>query len=494
MRHVADNVGGHMVRDVRMQGSSMMKSHRRMAQAFVLLLALLMSGVGALLPGVASARQASGNSYVSKMTGVTIAWNSPWAFDDKDSTADSNSEVVFLNSNGAIVLIGYLPVGIDMNQARDQILATFQQDAQKFTPLDRGSYSNVSYSLDMAALKTDSGQNVDFGVFTLFMGNTGRGATEVYIFLSPVQLFTDEMNSAKSNITIGGTPIFEGVTPGGLQNLLDKNAGASGGSSSSQSQTKTTEKTPAPKPTKAAEPAPTKEASGGLSTDVSLGGSSSDKGSDTSASNKSSSTKSSATKDTTTSTSSTGKVDPALQKLGVTAPGKYTSPQFGAKVTWNTNWAIAQDKQKNPVVTSDASGGVDAIMLDCQVGDGFVFVSIADGSQGSPAQYEQYWSSDTYFQKAGLVNAEVLDSSSTDTDATVLIRHDASETNSAKLIEVMQAHVTADGSAIIITRAVTSLSNTMPDFFLAIANGLTIDGNPPFSTTDAVKFTAEAAT
>lgn len=472
-----------------MHRNTVMKTHRRLAQALVLLLTLLVSGAGAMLPGVANAGQANGNSYVSKTTGETVAWDVPWSYDSQDSTTTAGSEVVFLNSDVALVLLGFLPTGIDMNQARDQVLAEFQKDAANFTPIDRGSYSNVSYSLDMAAIRSSTGQSTEFGIFTLFMVNTGKGATEVDIFMAPVAAFTQGLNSAKSAITVGGSPIFDGVTPGGLQNLLDKNVPSGGTTRSSNQSSSARANTPGPATTAtASEPTrtPTEADSGGLGTGgLHLGG-----GNDMSGS----STKVSATKSASKpSKSSQGTVDPALKALGVTAAGKYTSPQFGAQVTWNESWTIAEDKQNKPVVTSDTSQGVDAIMLDCQTGDGFVFFSIAAPSQGSPAQYEQYWSSDTYFQKAGMVNAEVLDSTSTETDATVLIRHDASETNSAKLIELMQAHVTADGHAIVITRAVASLSNNIPDFFTAMASGLTVDGNPPMSTADAVRFVTEAA-
>ena len=467
------------------------RTHRAVAQVLALLLTMLLAVGGAALP--ATARQASGNSYVSTTIGQTIAWNAPWSYDSQGSTTTAGSEVIVLTSDVAATLIGFLPSGIDMNQARDQLLADFQKNASSFKTLDRGSYSNVSYSLDLAELRSSStNQNVPFGVFTLFMGNRGNGATEVDLFMAPVVAFTQGMNSAKQNITVGGTAIFEGVTPGGLQNQLDRNAPSGGQTSPNQtsnqganSTTPTTKKS-APTPT----PAPTKEASSGLDAgSLNLGGNETTSNTPT---------KASATKSASKTTSGNqNTVDPAMKKLGVTAPGKYTSPQFGVDVGWSTKlWSIDQNKQGTATLQSDTANGYDLIMLDTGAGDsGFVIFTITE-VKASPSQVVSAYSSDKFFQNMGFVNARVLKSGSSDTGAMVLIKHDLSATNATPVLELYQASYPtgSDGQTYqVLTRALTPLGQGMTDFFGAMM-GLTINGQPLLDSATYASVIAAAAT
>lgn len=465
-------------------------THRTGARALAVVMTLLIAA-GTALPALAM--QANGNSYVSRTTGQTVAWNAPWSYDTQDSTTEAGSEVVFLTSDIAITMIAFLPTGIDMNQSRDQVLATFQKDASSFKTLDRGSYANVSYSLDLAEIKSSStNQNVPFGVFTLFLGNRGNGATEVYIFMAPVVAFTQGMNSAKQTITVGGAAVFDGVTPDGLQSLLDKNAPSGGQATSNQPANQTASK-PTTTPTKTTpEPtqATTKEATGGLDAgSLNLGG-----GNETT----NTPTRAAATKSPSkTTTGDQGSVDPAMKALGVTAPGKYTSPQFGVNVAWSTKlWKIDQNKQGTATLQSDTANGYDLIMLDTGAGDsGFVIFTITD-VKASPDQVVSAYSSDAFFQKMGFVNARVVKSGSSDTGAMVLIRHDLSATDSTPILELYQASYPAgsDGQAYqVLTRAVTPFGQGMTGFFGAMM-GLNINDQPLLDSPTYASIIAAAAT
>lgn len=205
------------------------------SQKIAIVLAVLLTGLGAFAPGVASAAQsgtASGNSYVTKMTGEKIAWKSPWKFSDSISKQSGDSELVALQNGSSGLLIGFFPGNIALDAARDELLGSVAKGADDFQTLDRGAYSNVSYSLDKMTL-----DEVTFGVFTLFLGDTGHGATVLYTYLSPVDSFTPKMNSAKTKITIAGNPIFEGVTPDGLQALLGGNSNSTANTANSSQAT-----------------------------------------------------------------------------------------------------------------------------------------------------------------------------------------------------------------------------------------------------------------
>lgn len=342
-----------------------MKTYRRLAQATVLLLAILISGIGAALPAAASAMQASPYTYTSTTTGQTVAWYAPWAYDNQGSSTTAGSEVAIFSSDIAVTMLGFLPTGINMNQARDQVLAEFQNNASNFQTLDRGSYSNVSYSLDMALIADNNGQTSQFGIFTLFLGNTGNGATQVQIFLAPVQVFTQGLNSAKSAITVGGNSVFSGVTPGGLQNLLNRAAGTTNGNVNQQPVNNGNQQPSQPVNNngnqngnqQGAQPA----ANNGNG--IQLGGNN----------------------------------DTPANNGGTTQrAGSYTDPTYGYRVQWAAGWT-SQEASSGLTLTSDANGAV--VLFDGVATNGN---SVVGAANRFPSAYVQQ---DTLVQGARLVGS-----------------------------------------------------------------------------------------
>lgn len=412
-----------------MQKRTIMKTHRTVAPAVVLLLTLLLSGAGAVLPATVHAMQLNGNSYTTQSTGQTVAWTAPWSYDKDNSTTGAGSEVVFLDSDTALVLIGFLPNGIDMNQARDQLLTEFQKDAAGFKQLDRSSYANVSYSLDMATIKSSSGDtNTEFGVFTLFLGNTGKGATVVYLFMAPISVFTQGMNSAKSNITIDGAAIFDGVTPGGLQNLLDKNASASAKQSSPSTSTgsntaNSTAKQTTPEPQATA----TEGASGGPPAGgLHLGNGSSE----------SSGTKGGNTPD---QSGTSGK-----------ATNQYTDPQFGFSVDWSGGWTSEGVKAGSLFLTNKSKGGIATFSgIDSQG-------STISAMSGLP---EKWVESESLIQ-----NAKLGDSQLSADRVTFVVTGDIQGTPMKEVLEVKEC---PDQSCFVVSRFIapdSTFSGAVADF------------------------------
>ncbi len=256
--------------------------------------------------------------------------------------------MIALSSDTGGVLFSYFPVGIDKNSARDQILRSFADGADDFVQVDRGSYDNVSYSLDRASLS-----GTELGIFTLFIERTSN--VFVSLFLAPVSLFQQGLASAQSDIQVEGTGVFAGIQPSGLQDALN----ASGGSSTTtqpKATMETVEKTPKPKKTATEvatkEDTPTEEVATEedtpteeVATDVTP------KSKKTTTKEQPTPTEKKTTKKTTTSTD--------YSELGVVADGEYESPQYGSSVTWDQNWII-NESSDNPVL-SDTKKGIDRI-------------------------------------------------------------------------------------------------------------------------------------
>lgn len=406
------------------------------------------------------------STYVSMASGETITWSGNWAYDEQSSTAKADGEVIALSSDTGAVLFSYFPVGIDKNSARDEILGSFAQSADNFVQVDRGSYDNVSYSLDRASLSGN-----ELGIFTLFIER--KDNVFVSLFMSPVSVFQQGLASAQSDIKVEGTGVFAGIQPAGLQDALNANGGSSSSTTTKSTTTKvetpteTTEKTPKPRKTATEvateEATPTEE----VATDVIP------------------KSKKTTTRETATPTEKTSTKKTATTKttdytdLGVIADGEYQSPQFGASVTWDKSWVI-DDSADNPVL-SDTKEGTDQIVFARakQSGPetfGSVSVRMFDASTGdTPASIVEYWTSEKYLSGGAGAGSTVLLSDSTKQEGGVVLL--STLDNGTEVIQYLSVFFLDRGK----TAVVVEFYATPDSVELALAdaqNGITVEGDP----------------
>lgn len=188
---------------------------------FARMLALMALMVAALAPIAASAQETT--SYTSQLSGQVVETSGGWTIDTGEAFIVDGSEMVPLYGSYDGMIVAWLPTGTDLVMARDIFLDEFSSVFDSFHQIDRGAYGNVSYSLDIT-----SSEGIEFGVFSLFLGERESGFVEYYLYFGPVLYFEPGMTSAKANVTIGGAPVFDGVDPAGLQSILSDNAGISG--------------------------------------------------------------------------------------------------------------------------------------------------------------------------------------------------------------------------------------------------------------------------
>ncbi len=202
----------------------------------VLLLALtVLTGVLGVAPG-RTAAQATATSFTSPMTGIPIQASAPWSIDTASVVSQDGVESIMLNGEYEFMQVWFLPGNVDLVEARDVVLESFAQTFGTFVTVDRGAYGSVSYSLDIT-----SAEGVEFGVFSLFLGQRDSGYVEYYVFFGALSLFAQGITSAQQHVTVNGTAVFGGIDGTGLQNLLLANAGVTGTST-----TTTTEAPPVP--------------------------------------------------------------------------------------------------------------------------------------------------------------------------------------------------------------------------------------------------------
>lgn len=397
-----------------------MKDFRTLARGAILVLTLLIAGIGAALPAAASAAQANSYTYVSRTTGETVAWSAPWAYNDQYSSTTAGSEVAMFSSDVAATMLGFLPAGIDMNQARDTFLAEFQRETMNFRHVDRGSYSNVSYSLDMATVTESNGESVEFGFFTLFLGNTGNGATEVQLFMAPIEVFTQGLNSATSSMTVGGSPVFNGVKPAGLQRELSRYAGAR----ASGSQTSDTNANQGGAAANTNAPA-----AGGLGGGLQIGG-------------------------------HTGTNGNAGNQGSNAGSDTFTDPTYGYNVQWTSDWT-AKKASSGLTLTSDANGAV------------ALFDGIDTGGNSVTGAADRFPSA--YVQSDKLVeNARLVGSTSDNGSITFVV---AGTINGTPVAEVVELVDQPDLQSAVMIRVVAPQS-ALPNAAQAFMNDVTVNGQP----------------
>lgn len=192
----------------------------RIALVLGVLMALLIAG----MPVAQGAAQGVTSSYTSVLTGAVVQASGGWAIDTESTGVESGTEVVSALGPDNGVLLSWLPAGTDIVGGRDFMLGELATLFDNVVSIDKGAYGNVSYSLDIG-----NAQGVEFGIFSIFLGQRPSGYVEYYLYLGPVSTFADGFASAQRNITVGGQSIFRDIDGGGLQAFLVDHAGAAGG-------------------------------------------------------------------------------------------------------------------------------------------------------------------------------------------------------------------------------------------------------------------------
>ncbi|MBA2276167.1 MAG: hypothetical protein H0W06_00260 [Chloroflexia bacterium] len=191
----------------------------------------MLTAVVPLMPQVAGAQDTGlvdDDTYVFEDSYVEVTWDRPWSFDEENSSFDESGEFVVLTDVpwAALGILDF-PEIVDSEFARDFVLGGFEAAVDDVEQIDRGSYDDTSYSLDLL----DS-EGLQVGLFSLFIGHSNADLTSIYFFFAQVDNFSDSMVDAQENVEIDDKPIFDGVQPEGLQELLDDEADASSSVSS----------------------------------------------------------------------------------------------------------------------------------------------------------------------------------------------------------------------------------------------------------------------
>lgn len=188
---------------------------------------MVTSGLFGTFGGGQALAQGGATTFVSPMTGIPITTSGPWTVDTTSVMSQDGIESVTLMAEFEFMQVWFMPGNVDLVEARDVVLDSYAQTFGTFVEIDRGAYGNVSYSLDIT-----SSEGVEFGVFSLFLGQRESGFVEYYVYFGAISLFAQGFASAQQNVTVNNTPVFEGVDGAGLQNLLLANAGVTGSSPS----------------------------------------------------------------------------------------------------------------------------------------------------------------------------------------------------------------------------------------------------------------------
>jgi hypothetical protein len=186
---------------------------------FLVVTMLMLGSVAA--PGRVAAQA---QTVQSQLTGVTISYGPPYVLAPDLGFYDQSVEMIGLTGAADILMIGFMSPLIDLTAARDTVLEGLFSGDMTSANIDRGSYTGVSYSLDMLNLDGD-----EMGVFTLFMNQRSHGQSEFYIFIAPPALFGGTMASAQNSVSVNGARVLDGIDATTMGNMVMANVGITGG-------------------------------------------------------------------------------------------------------------------------------------------------------------------------------------------------------------------------------------------------------------------------
>lgn len=171
-----------------------------------------------MLPSVmTTSAQTAGDSYTAEMGNLEIAWGGTWEIDDDLTVTEDDLEAVFLSQELVVLTVAILPTGTDPVQTRDAMVQGFQsEDGIEVETIEAGTDDNLAYELDRAEIGGE-----EMGVFTLIADRGPGTGTVALMIVAPSETFDADLTSAKGYITLDEAPIFEGIDPAGLEDLLD---------------------------------------------------------------------------------------------------------------------------------------------------------------------------------------------------------------------------------------------------------------------------------
>lgn len=433
------------------------------------------------LGATSAAAQSGTGTYTSPVSGVEIATVQPWVFDPGITEQGDGYEILGLNASFNSVLISFLPAVIDVQQAQGMLLDEFAAGFDGYQELDRGSYGTVTYSLDIANVS-----GMEFGVFSLFMGERTSGFVEFYMYMAPAAMFADGLDSVQASVTIDGTAIFDGVEGAGLQDLLDANAGVTGGGSLPEADNAPkgeAEETPEPTvaPTEQPAAAPTVATVAEEQTTPVTATDESGAGDDRDPRKLPTEDESTPAAGNDSETGRGGKKLPTggdeladYAELGIVSQGEYVSPQFDTEILWDDTYAF--DTSLEEPIVSDTRDETDSLTLVWD-GEDFVllYVDIYTSDGYTPADFEELWTSADYLAETADPDAEVLLQDSTRSTGSVLIRDYLSD---GEEILLLRQAISLDGGDTIAIVTLIGLPDSFSDAYADATAGVTIDGEP----------------
>jgi hypothetical protein len=189
---------------------------RRFSVLATMILFMVSFVAGATLGAGSAAAQVGPGSRVLA-NGQVLTWSDFYELDQTTVAVVDGVEFVDLYS-----ATGWFSVITTNFPAYGNVLRDLSvQDLQSSVPLrqiDRGDYSNVSYSLD-----TTIYQGVDIGAFTLVLDQGGYA--QLTMVVAPVTTFQYELQIAQKELTIGGGGVFQGVDAVKMQGILTRATG-----------------------------------------------------------------------------------------------------------------------------------------------------------------------------------------------------------------------------------------------------------------------------
>jgi hypothetical protein len=377
-----------------------------------------------------------------------------------------------------MLMVMSLPNDFDMDEARDIFLEAFLDAGESSSTIDRGSYGQVSYSLDLLTF-----EEIDFGIFTLLRAGSGSTPTFAYVFLTPSSMFASEFQAAQGEVTIDGGGLFEGVDGSGLQSQLlaaEPSTGDGADDSADDSADDGTDDAADDTADDATDDTSDDTADDGSDDNgQGKGGLKGADGSDSSDDTGDDATDDTAddsaddTSDATDDTADdTGDDGTESGETGLIDDNTFVSPAYGTVIEWSTSLVLNPDRDPNVVVDD---GGIDSLAL-LLPGDAptLISVTIVPAQGGSPAAYADFWSSDEYLADSAISSdSEVLLTESS-SDVGAVVRLDYTDAGTP-LIAYSEARLDEENGSIILIQYFTALQLVEPTLPL-VQDGLTVNG------------------
>lgn len=429
----------------------------------------------------------AGDTFESELTGEEIDLGTSGYFtfleDDYDlrENRSFSEEYIWFTGGWSNFQVVMIDGPSDSESYTDTTLSNMEQFYDPWAVVDQEINDDDGWFVGVGGIDDD-----ELVVFYSFQADVFGDMDMVVMQFSDPSAFADDMTTAQEEVTIGGSPVFEGFDGEEIQAMIgdgsestpesddeDDNTSETGTSRTSRTSATTDDEDDEADADATAE----SESSGNRTSRTSSTGVSEDEDAEETSGNRTSRTSRGETQDDDADNveedvESSPVAGGDWSDMGLISDTEWESPSYGTTITWDDSiWQFPSDFDSAILINEDPA--YDILTIETVDGLGYTYVTVDYVYESTPDSLIEYWQSPEYAEQYSN-GIEILETGTTATSATLV--YETTNNIDQPLMVVLEATFLDDDT--VIFSQISASPDTIGDVYEYYIDGVEINGAP----------------